>query len=375
MQYRKFKKTGEDITLFGLGTMRMPILDDGSLDEKASIKMIRTAIDNGVNYVDTAYMYHNFAAEKVVGKALQDGYREKVFLADKMPVWLAKTEEEMKEIFYKQLENCQADCFDFYLLHNVTKQIWSIAEKYNTLAFLEEMKKEGKIKHLGFSFHDELNFFKEVIDSYSWDFCQIQLNFMDMDYQAGVAGLEYASSKSIPVIVMEPAKGGRIIDSLPETVKTYWASTPTQRKPIDWALSWVANFDSVLTILCGVHSEEQLLENIEILSKAAPNSLSEQELAIINKVSDEYNKLIKYSCTGCDYCLPCPHKIHIPTVIKIRNDWDLFNHSQKVKDDYDLWLPKNKRAGNCTYCGKCIIKCPQQLPIPKIMEESQEIFE
>ncbi len=375
MQYRKFEKTGDDITLFGLGTMRMPTHDDGSLNEKKAIKMIRLGIDKGVNYVDTAYMYHNFGAEKVVGKALQDGYREKVFLADKMPVWLAKNEEEMKEIFYKQLENCQTDYFDFYLVHNITNATWGIAQKFNCLDFLMQLKKEGKIKNLGFSFHDELSFFKEIIDSHPWDFCQIQLNFMDMEYQAGVAGLEYAQMKNIPAIIMEPVKGGKLVDKLPPSVESYWASASSQRKPVDWALSWVANFDSVLTILCGVNSEEQMLENIEILNRAKANSLTFKELEIISKVSEEYNKLIKYSCTGCNYCMPCPFKVNIPAVIQYRNDWELFHHSPKIKSDYSLWIPDKQRGSMCTYCGKCIIKCPQQLPIPKIMEEAAEIFE
>ncbi len=375
MQYRQFNKSGDNITLFGLGTMRMPTNDDKKIDEPAAIKMIRNTIDQGVNYVDTAYMYHDFCAEKVVGKALQDGYREKVFLANKMPVWLVNNEAEMEQLFQKQLENCQTDHFDFYLLHNVTQAIWKRAEKFKCLEFLEKMKAKGKIKHLGFSFHDEYDFFREVVDAHPWDFCQIQLNIMDMDYQAGVAGLEYAAAKNLPVIIMEPAKGGKIVDKLPPTVSEYWKSAPKQRKPIEWALKWLANFDSVLTILCGVHSEEQMLENLSILNESKSNSLTEDELAIIKKVSEEYNKLIKYSCTSCEYCLPCPEKIDIPTIIGLRNDWELYCHSEKTANDYYLWIPEGRRASNCTNCEKCMIKCPQQLPIPNIMKECCEIFE
>ena len=374
MQYRTFKETDEKITLFGLGTMRMPLQSDGELDENAAIQMIRRTIDKGVNYVDTAYMYHNFKAEKAVGKALQGGYREKVFLADKMPVWLVKTEDAMKELFYEQLENCQTDYFDFYLLHNVTKAIWKRSEKFNCLKFLQEMKDEGKIKHLGFSFHDDYDFFVEIVNSYNWDFCQIQLNFMDMNYQAGLSGLNYAASKKLPVIIMEPVKGGKLVDNLPPSIENYWKLAPTQRKPIDWALRWVANFDSVLTILCGVHSEDQMIENIEILNSSLPNSLTTEELSIVNKVSEEYNRLIKYSCTACNYCLPCPQKINIPTAIQLRNDVELYKNLPKTTADYKLWLGEGSRGADCTFCGKCLIKCPQQLPIPKIMKECSEVF-
>ena len=232
MKYREIKKTGDKVSLMGLGAMRLPKNADGSVDRPHAIKMIRKAIDNGVNYIDTAYTYHGQTSESVVAEALRDGYREKVFIADKHPVWLANSEEEMKAIFYEQLERLETDCIDFYLIHNLTRGIWATAQKFNTFEFLTEMKKEGKIKYLGFSFHDDLECFKEIIDAKPWDFCQIQLNYMDKEFQAGVEGMKYAYERDIPVIIMEPVKGGRLAAHMhPAKVLTFALSDVPGSRP------------------------------------------------------------------------------------------------------------------------------------------------
>ncbi|MGL4484992.1 MAG: aldo/keto reductase [Anaerovoracaceae bacterium] len=378
MQFRKFKKTGEDVSLMAMGCMRLPLVPGGSfadVDENAATKMIRTAIDKGVNYVDTARMYHDFKGEYFVGKALEDGYREKVFLADKMPVWLVKDEEEQRATFEDQLKQCQTDHFDFYILHNVNKAVWKRAKKLNTLKFMEEMKAAGKIRHIGFSYHDDADFFKEVIDAYPWDFCQIQLNYMDENLQAGLAGLKYAGSKGIPVIIMEPLKGGKLTDILPDSIKDFWNQADVKRSPAEWALRWVADFPEVLTILNGVSNFEQMEENFRVLSESTPNSLTEKEKAIIKEVADEYNKLIKYSCTECKYCMPCPQGINIPMIISFYNDWFLYGKNPKLLDDYPVWNPKGNQASDCTACKECESHCPQSLPISEIMEKAAKIFE
>lgn len=334
MQYRSFNKTGEKVSLLGTGTMRLPVTKDGSIDEVLAISMIRKSIDKGVNYVDTAYMYHNGESEKVVGKALKDGYRERVLLADKMPVWMAKDEAGMKELFEEQFRRLEVDVIDMYLVHNISAPIWKLVQKYNLMTFLEEMKAKGRIKHIGFSFHDKLPVFKEVIDSYPWDFCQIQLNYMDKEFQAGVEGLKYAASKNIPLVIMEPLKGGKLTDYLPRTVKELWQKSDTKRTPASWAFRWVANFPEVMTILSGMSSMEQLDENLEILSDAKPVAMTKDELNLIDQVSAEYNNLIQYSCTDCKYCMPCPQKIQIPTGISYYNDWFLYEENPKIKRDY-----------------------------------------
>ncbi|MCB6994029.1 aldo/keto reductase [bacterium 210820-DFI.6.37] len=375
MQYRTFHKTGQKVSLLGMGTMRLPLSPDGKPDRQEAVSMIRRSIDQGINYVDTAYMYHDGESEKIVGEALKDGYREKVLLADKMPVWLAKDEEKMRAMFDEQLRRLDVDRIDMYLVHNITAPVWKRAKKFNLLPFLEEKQAEGKIKHIGFSFHDELPLFKEVIDAYPWDFCQIQLNYMDKDFQAGEEGLRYAASKNIPVIVMEPLKGGKLTDALPRTVEALWKQAQVQRTPAEWAFRWVANHPEVLTILSGMSSQEQLSENLRILSAAEANSLSPEELAVIDQVSDEYNKLIQYSCTGCKYCMPCPKKIDIPTAINFYNEWFLYEGNPKIKADYPVWLTEGRRPSDCVACKACEGHCPQHLPISEIMAKTAEIFE
>lgn len=375
MQYRTFNKTGEKVSLLGTGTMRLPLCQDGTVDRNEAIEMIRHSIDMGVNYVDTAYMYHDGESEKIVGEALKDGYREKVLLADKMPVWLAKDEEKMKELFEEQFARLQVDVIDMYLVHNITAPVWRRVQKFHLMDFLEEQQKKGRIKHIGFSFHDELSLFKEVIDAYPWDFCQIQLNYMDKDFQAGEEGLRYAAAKNIPVVIMEPLKGGKLTDALPRTVQALWEQTDIQRTPAEWAFRWVADHPEVMVILSGMSAKEQLEENLRILSDAQPNSLTDKELSIIDQVSDEYNKLIQYSCTACKYCMPCPKKIDIPTAIKFYNEWFLYEGNPKIKADYPTWLTEGRRPGDCAHCKACEEHCPQHLPISEIMKKTAEIFE
>lgn len=377
MKYRTFMKTGERISLLGFGTMRLPIIDGdfSRIDEAEAIRMIRHAIDSGVNYVDTAYMYHNGLSEVVTGKALKDGYREKVFLADKMPVWFAKSEADVEKIFDEQLKRLDVDCIDMYLVHNITGPIWSRVQKFDTLNFLEKKKAEGKIKHIGFSFHDEYPLFEEVIKAYPWDFCQIQLNFMDTDFQAGVKGLKLAGSMNIPVVIMEPLKGGKLTDKLPESIQSYWNQAPVKRTPAEWALRWVADFPEVMTILSGMSTQEQVEENIRIINDAEPLSLTETEQAIISKVSEAYNNLIQYSCTGCKYCMPCPVKVNIPEIIGYYNDWFLFDGNPKISADFNMWISPKSRPSLCVECKACEGHCPQQLPISEVMKKASAIFE
>lgn len=374
MQYRKFEKIDKDVSLLGMGCMRLPEFEDGSVNEAEAIDIIRSAIDAGVNYVDTAYTYHGGNSEKVLGKALKDGYREKVLLADKMPIWLAKDEEHMKAIFNKQLERLDVDCIDMYLVHNVGVPIWKRCKKLNLMPFLEEMKAQGKIKHIGFSFHDKLEFFKEMIDEYDWEFCQIQLNYMDKNHQAGVEGLKYAASKGLDVIIMEPLKGGRLTDFVPPTIQELWDSTGTDRTPAEWAFKWLAAFPEVKLMLSGMSSREQLMQNIKTLSADDIAELSSEEAAVIDKVSDEYNRLIKYSCTGCQYCLPCPQKLDIHRIIGYYNDWTAYEQNPSTKFEYDTWIPAGRHASDCVGCKACEAKCPQSLPIAQAMKDAAEAF-
>jgi len=372
MQYRTFPKINEKVSLLGMGCMRLPLHEDESVNEEKAIEIIRGAIDAGVNYVDTAFMYHNGASEKVLGKALQDGYREKVLLADKMPIWLAKDEENMKQIFEKQLQRLQVDCIDMYLVHNVNQFSWKRCKKLNLMPFLEEMKAQGKIRYIGFSFHDTFDFFKSVVDEYPWEFCQIQLNYMDKEFQAGVKGLEYAAAKGLGVIIMESLKGGRLVAAIPPSVQRIFDACPIKKSPAEWAFKWLANRPEVTLMLSGMNRESELQENIEILSKEDVAVLTEEEAALIDQVSAEYNRLIPYPCTSCQYCMPCPQKLEIYKIINYYNDWNVYEQNPNTKLEYTTWLTKH--GSDCVSCKLCEEKCPQHLNISEAMQKAGETF-
>ena len=375
MQYRIFPKTGEKISLFGLGTMRLPRNSDGGVDEAEAIRLIRTAIDGGVNYVDTSYLYHDGASEVVLGKALKDGYREKILLADKIPVWLAKDETDLRTIFDEQLARLGTRLIDMYLVHNITAPIWKKARKVDVLGFLEKKRAEGEIRHIGFSFHDSPSFFKEILDFYPWDFCQIQFNYMDANYQAGVEGLRYAASKGVPVIVMEPLRGGLLTDQVPADVQKLWDQADIQRTPAAWALRWVADFPEVLTILNGVSSMAQLTENLSVLSQTPPNCLTDRERDIIQQAADAYNQLLRHACTKCRYCAPCPNEVDIATILGYYNEWFLYGQNPKTKSLFNMFIPEKRRPGKCDGCKTCEERCPQGIPIAEAMKKAAAIFD
>ncbi|MGI6734328.1 MAG: aldo/keto reductase [Anaerovoracaceae bacterium] len=375
MQYRTFNPSGEKVSLLGLGTMRLPVTgrDETVIDEEKAIELIRYAIDSGINYVDTAYMYHGGNSEVILGKALKDGYREKVFLADKMPIWLAKNAGGFETLFEEQFRRLGVEHIDFYLVHNLTKGLWKEVKDQKVMSFLDRMKAEGRIGKIGFSFHDELEIFKEIINDYPWEFCQIQLNFMDTELQAGVVGLKYAGEKGLPVIIMEPLKGGKLVKSLPESVAALWQSFPVKRTPAEWALRWVADFPEVMTILSGMSAVEEVEENIRILENAMPGSLTEEEQNLIRDVSAEYNRLIKASCTACKYCMPCPKEIDIPEVMDRYNQWHIYHSVRESRRQYGF-LKKGSRPTDCIDCKACEEQCPQHLPISDIMREMGNTF-
>lgn len=380
MQYRKFKNAEKENSLLGLGVMRLAADENGEIDREASVELIRYAIDNGINYIDTAFTYHGGWSERIIGKALKDGYREKVLLADKMPIWLAKTEEDLDRFFEKQLKRLEVEYIDMYLVHNIIPANWKKTQKLNVMSFLEKKKAEGKIGHIGFSFHGDLKLFKEVIDAYPWEYCQIQLNYLDKDEQATLKGLEYARERGIDVIVMEPLKGGRITDKVPPSVQAIWEKAkadgivPADRTPAEWAFRWVAGQPGVSLILSGMNSYEQLDENIALFSSDDIFELTEQEEAVISEVAAEYNSKIKYQCTGCEYCLPCEKKINIPGIIDYLNNWYAFDKNPSTKGEYEQWVPEGHHGSDCIGCGKCEEKCPQSLPIAAIMAEAAEQF-
>ena len=374
MKYRTNPKNNEEVSLLGFGAMRLPTLPNGEIDTDEAVKIIRYAIDNGVTYLDTAYVYHGGKSEELIGEVIKDGYREKVTIATKLPLWMINTEEDMETLFNTHLERMGIDYIDYYLAHDIHDGSFDVLKKFDVIAFMQKKKDEGKIKNLGFSSHaSSPAFFKEVIDYYDWDFCQIQLNYMDEEHQAGVEGMKYAASKGIPVIIMEPLRGGKLVDVIPGPIQSYWESASVKRSPADWALRWVANFPEVTVILSGMGKIEQVEENIKILSDAEPNTLTEEELEVINKVAGEYRSRTLYGCTACKYCMPCPAEIDIPAIITYRNEAAIYETMDKLKQGYGMFV--NPKASACLDCKACEEICPQHLKVSEIMAETVDIYE
>ena len=301
MQYRTFGKTGEKVSVLGFGAMRMPILDndDSKINEPEAIKHIRYSIDSGVTYIDTAYPYHGGNSELLVAKALKDGYREKVKLATKLPSWLVKTEDDMDHLLNEQLHKLETDYIDFYLVHALNAGSWKNLKENNLFKFLDKALADGRIKYAGFSFHDELPIFKEIVDGYDWSFCQIQYNYIDEYYQAGIEGLEYAAAKNLGIVVMEPLRGGSIVKNIPNDIQKLWDNASVKHSPAQWALRFVWNHPSVAVLLSGMNAIELIDENIAAASEAHPKSLTEAELGIIHQVRDIYKSRMAVGL----YCL------------------------------------------------------------------------
>ncbi|WP_066498136.1 aldo/keto reductase [Abyssisolibacter fermentans] len=381
MQYRKFGKLDFEVSTLGFGCMRLPVLDGESgerninIDEKESIRMIRYAIDNGVNYFDTAYLYNKGKSEIILGKALKDGYREKVKVATKIPIWLAKTHDDLYKILDEELERLDVEYIDMYLLHMLSHMNWEMVEKLKVFDFLDNAKKSGKIKHVGFSFHDGFHLFKEIINSYDWEFCYIQFNYLDENYQAGIKGLKYAYDKGLAVVIMEPLRGGSLVKIIPEDVKKIWNQSDVKRSPAEWGFRWVCNHPEVATVLSGMSNMNQLEENITTFSNALAGSLTNKELETINKVKKVYKQNIKVNCTQCNYCMPCPEGVYIRGIFNFYNNAALFNKKQEAIEFYSRMKKMGKDYSRCVGCRKCEKICPQHLPITELLKEAHNAFE
>lgn len=357
-----------------MGCMRLPKKKNSDnksiIDEDESIKMIQYAVEKGVNYFDTAYFYKG--SEATLGKALSVGLREKVFIATKSPVSIIEKPEDFDNYLDEQLKRLKTKYIDFYLLHGLDKDSWEKVKKLKLLDKLDTAKKEGKIKYRAFSFHDNLKLFKEIIDSYSWDMCQIQLNFMGEYYQAGVEGLKYASSKDIGIVIMEPLFGGLLGENVPQVIVEKWDNSGIKRTPAEWAFRWLVNFPEVTVILSGVSSMEQLKEDIEIFDNAFPDYISEKEMQIFEEVKKLYEKKIRVKCTGCSYCMPCSSGVNIPGVFWHYNRASM-GDPEVWKKDYKSWFCSNKiDASQCTECGQCEEACPQHITIMDELKVAHE---
>jgi predicted aldo/keto reductase-like oxidoreductase len=356
--------------------MRLPTIggDHANIDEPEATRMVHYAIDHGVNYVDTAYPYHKENSERFLGRALQGGYREKVRLATKMPCWKVETVEDFGLLFDEQLGKLQTDHIDSYLLHGLNKNRWSKMRDLGVIDWAEGIIAGGRIRYLGFSFHDKCEAFQEIVDGYDgWTFCQIQYNYMDIENQAGTKGLKYAASKGLAVVIMEPLLGGRLVEP-PEPIQKIWDGAAKKRSPADWALQWLWNQPEVSVVLSGMSAMQQVEENVASADISGIGSLTTEELVLFDRVREKYRDLCPIPCTQCGYCMPCPNGVDIPRNFAVYNEGVMYDKPGHSRNEYNNWIPEEARASVCIQCRECEEKCPQSIPVSEWMPIVHEVL-
>jgi hypothetical protein len=380
MLYRKVPKTGDELSILGFGCMRLP-QKDGRIDEERATRQVRRAIDGGVNYLDTAWPYHAGESEPFVGRVLAGGYRDRVKLATKLPAWLVRNRADMDRFLDAQLQKLATPRIDYYLVHSLTGSTWDRMAALGVAEFLDRAKAGGRIANAGFSFHGMREDFKSIVDAYPWEFCQIQYNYLDEELQAGSEGLKYAASKGLAAIVMEPLRGGTLaVSPQPPAIDLLWREAGRHRTPAEWALRWVWNHPEVTVVLSGMNDEAQVEENLHIAAEAHPGSLTDEEVALVGRVSRKYREILKVGCTGCGYCQPCPSGVDIPGCFDTMNAYHTFGRQREAGFVYALRASgilsgKPAYASLCSHCLDCLPKCPQNLPIPDLLEQVVAQFE
>jgi predicted aldo/keto reductase-like oxidoreductase len=379
MRYRSLGKTGIDLSVLGFGCMRLPLIDNKpeKIDYNKAKELVRYAIDHGVNFVDTAYFYHagvfgqRGESEPFVGEALSGAWRQKVHIATKIPLFHLAKREQMDIFLEEQLSRLRTDYIDFYLLHGLNGETWDKMRDLGIREFLDKAKSQGKIGFPAFSFHGKYDDFTRICDEYDWAYAQIQYNYMDIDFQAGQKGLKYAADKGMGVVVMEPLKGGKLANNLPSELMTVFNSNSTKRTPVGWALRFVWNEAGVTSLLSGMNSMEQVIENLSVAEEGIPGNLSKDDLQVYDSLRKAVSTRIKADCTGCRYCMPCASGVDIPGVLAALNN-------AAIWDDPNPWLTGYTRiegkASGCTECGACEEVCPQGLPVQSLMKEAVSLF-
>lgn len=372
---RKAFKDGIEISRLGLGNMRLPVKTpikreaNPMIDYKKGQELVDIAYENGVNYFDTAYMYHAGKSEKFIGTALKKYPRESFYLADKFPVWMCPTKKDMERIFNKQLERCGVDYFDFYLLHALDGKAWEKCKKYNAVEFFEQKRKEGKIRYFGFSFHGSLDDLKTIVAAHNWDFAQIQMNYLDWKNYKSKEQYEILTEAGIPVIIMEPLRGGKLANP-PEEVKKLFNNYDSARSYASWAIRYCSSFDNVLTVLSGMNAPEQMRDNINSLTDFKP--FGEKEFNLCYNAAALLNKSEVIPCTGCDYCADCPQEVKISSVFAVYNK--VKNGEINEAEAKKLYESIDVNASSCIGCGACATHCPQGIEIPKLMQGTMQKF-
>jgi len=381
MQYRILSKHMPPVSVLGFGCMRF-YRQDGSLDlmdkdkpvdEKLAHRLMDRALDLGVNYYDTAYIYLGGMSESILGRNFQGAKRQKAFLATKLPVWKATEHKDYMVFLDEQLNRLQTDYIDYYLVHSLTGESWQKAMELDILSFLDQIKASGKVRSIGFSFHDLYRSFEPILYAWDWDFCQLQLNYLDTEYQAGLKGMYKAHEKGMGIVSMEPLLGGKLATKLPQKALDTFKLAKSDWSPAEWALRWVWNFPEIAILLSGMNSMEQVEENCQVASSAQASSLSNHEMSVIQQVRAIFDERIQIHCAACAYCMPCPYGVAIPLVFSLMNEAHRFDDPSSLIRHYQSLSPEIK-AENCVSCGECLEKCPHQLNIPELMVKVNEYF-
>ena len=371
MKYRKFGKLGIELSAFGLGCMRFNGTPAGEFpaDVDKAVRLIRQAIDGGVTYLDTAYVYLDKTSETILGKALQDGYREKVRIATKMPLEAVCDRPSMEKLLETELGKLQTDHIDFYLLHGINREKWEKFKSIGAREFLNDMKAAGKIRYKCFSFHGSYEEFAYILQDFDWDMTQIQYNYMDVDHQAGTKGLELAGRLNIPVVIMEGLLGGRLANA-PDNVQALYDAFPVKRSPAEWAFRWLCDHPQVATVLSGCNEPEQVEDNLRIFDTVEADCMSQEERELMTQVRQAYLDRTKIGCTRCRYCMPCPNGVDIPGVFSVWNQVSLYGGKPESHWDYQMLREHDTGANHCIGCAACEGKCPQHLPIVEKLKEA-----
>lgn len=367
---RMIPALGKEISRLGYGGMRFPKNGD-EVDMDAAVQLLRKAYEMGINYFDTAMVYHKGESEKIFGKAFELYPRDSYLIADKMSIWLCSDEEDMKARFYNQLKTLKTDYIDFYLVHSLNRNHYKKVKDLHCVEFLQQMKQEGKIKHLGFSFHDTYQVFTQILNDYTWDFVQIQLNYLDWHNQGAEQLYRELERRNLPVMVMEPVRGGYLATIDSERAKPFLELEP-QRSIASWAIRWVESLPQVAVVLSGMSDLQQLEDNVATMTNFEP--MNEQELAAIDRVVEEIRKVNEIPCTGCRYCMDCPMGVDIPEIFSIYSQYKIFGKEKAFVQDYEEVVEHGNGAEHCVRCMACTTKCPQMIAIPDKLEMIAKLY-
>lgn len=381
MKYRNFGKIPFQPSALGFGLMRLPMQDKekGIVDLDEAIRIVHHAVDQGVNYLDTAYIYHRMESEKILGEIVKDGYREKVKIATKLPLWMIKDEADLDKIFFEQLEKMKIDKIDFYLFHAVNAQRLQQIKELKMIDWIEKKKSQGYLDYIGFSFHDSLKIFKKSVDYYNWDFCQIQYNITDVREQAGLTGLRYAHKKGLGVIIMEPLRGGQLTESISPDIMKLWhkfadSGNYSDFSPIQFMLDWIWDQEEPGLILSGMSDMSQVQQNLSFADHSSIHKLNDKQREIIKSIRRTYFKKRVIPCTFCQYCSECPKKIDIPYIFDLLNQIKKFENIDKPRIGYKF-IPEENSAGKCIDCKLCDSLCPQQIKVSENIKKAKSVFE